>query len=86
MHARDRGRGTPRVLREDEGLPEAAGAGTHLRRGSSILVGHALRTAKVSEQEVELVLRGLVGKLVQTLLGGGRGLQTTTTTTLHLVI
>lgn len=55
-------------------VPEAAGAepdgGGRLR---SLLVRHALRAPEMLEQEVEVILCGLEGQLVQQLLGG-RGL------------
>ena len=53
-------------------LPEAAGAEAYDGRGvARLLVRHALGAPEVFEQEVEVVLRGLVGQLVQQLLGRG---------------
>lgn len=39
----------------------------------ALFIHHALRAAEMLEQEVEIILRGLEGQLVQQLLGG-RGL------------
>lgn len=58
-----------------EGLPKTTGAWAYERWASAILISHTLRATEVSEQEVELVLRGLVWKLVQAFLGRGGGLQ-----------
>lgn len=53
------------------GLPEAARAEPDGGRRVRPFLVHALRAAEVFEQEVEVVLRGLVGQLVQQLLGRG---------------
>lgn len=56
-------------------VPETPRPRSYDRRGSAVLVGHAVRAAEVFKEEVQLVLRRLVGKLVEALLGGRGGLQ-----------
>ena len=54
------------------GLPETAGAEAYDGRGvARLLVRHALCAPEVFEQEVEVVLCGLVRQLVEQLLGRG---------------
>jgi len=67
-----------------DALPEAAGPRSYEGGGPAVLVRHAVGAAEVLEEEVQLVLSGLVGKLVETLLGGRGGLQTQRDPWIHL--
>lgn len=49
---------------KDPRLPETPRPRPYDRRGPSVLVGHAVRAAEVFKEEVQLVLRRLVGQLV----------------------
>lgn len=55
---------------EDRHVPETPRPRPYDRRGPPVLVGHAVRAAEVFKEEVQLVLRRLVGQLVEALLGG----------------
>lgn len=60
---------------KDPRVPETPRPRPYDRRGPSVLVGHAVRAAEVFKEEVQLVLRRLVGQLVEALLGGRGRLQ-----------
>lgn len=56
-------------------VPETPRPRPYDRWGPSVLVGHAVCAAEVFKEEVQLVLRRLVGQLVESLLGGRGRLQ-----------
>lgn len=64
-----------KTKRRDHHVPETPRPRPYDRRGPPVLVGHAVRAAEVFKEEVQLVLRRLVGQLVEALLGGRGRLQ-----------